>query len=264
MGWITSKIFKENMKLGVIISVYNGIEFLEECLKDWISLRSKLDIKIAIVDCLFANFQGETPNSNDGTIELLEKYLQEGKIDFFEKLQRNLQENEARNTGIQYLLNQDVTHVLTTAPDEIFKTKDIKYLFNFLKNDKENAVFYLNYKNYIGNKKTYILGFKPKRIWKTQYESCLFNGLRFDDDGTFYEVNSKQIIKDDYFPSITIPELQIKHYSWLDGKTSEKKIQYQKSRGWTCSYKIKDGKVSFNEEFYKQNPNIEIPKLYHE
>ena len=63
------------MKLGVIISVYNGMEFLEECLKDWISLKSKLDIQIAIVDCLFLNFKGETPNSNDGTVELLENYL---------------------------------------------------------------------------------------------------------------------------------------------------------------------------------------------
>ena len=157
MGWITSKIFKENMKLGVIISVYNGIEFLEECLKDWISLKSKLDIKIAIVDCLFANFEGETPNSNDGTIELLEKYLQEGKVDFFEKLKPNLEENEARNIGIQYLLNEDVTHILTTAPDEIFKTKDIKYLFNFLKNDQEHPVFYINYNHYINEPHHHIL-----------------------------------------------------------------------------------------------------------
>lgn len=249
------------MKLGVIISVYNGIEFLEECLKDWISLKSKLDIKIAIVDCLFTNFKGETPNSNDGTIELLENYLQQGKIDFFQKLQPNLEESTARNIGIEYLLNQDVTHVLTTAPDEIFNSDEIQYLFNFLKNDTQNAVFYLNYKNYIGNKNTYILGFKPKRIWKTQYESCLFNGLRFDDDGMFYEVNTKHLLKDDNFPSITIPDLQIKHYSWLDGETSEKKIQYQNSRGWVCSYKIENNKVSFNEEFYQ---NKEMPKLYHE
>jgi glycosyltransferase involved in cell wall biosynthesis len=250
------------MKLGVIISVYNGMDFLEECLQDWISLKH-IGIEIAVVDCLFENFNGQTPNSNDGTVELLEKYLKEKKIDFFQKLKPNLKESEARNVGIEYLLNKDVTHVLTTAPDEIFSKKDIKYLFDFLQKDEENALYYLNYKNYIGNKKNYILGFCPKRIWTAQYHSFLFNGLRFDDDGMFYDVYTKNILKDDMFPSIVIPDLQIKHYSWLDGQTSKKKIEYQRSRGWTCSYKVDDqNRVSFNEEFYKQNPNIQIPKIY--
>jgi len=253
------------MKLGIIISVYNGIEFIEECLKDWISLKSELDIKIAIIDCLFANFEGNTPNSNDGTVELLEKYLKEKKIDFFQKLKPNLKENEARNVGIQYLLNEDVTHVITTAPDEIFTKKDIQKLFNYLKDDKEHALYFLNYKNYIGNKNSYILGFCPKRIWVTQFHNFLFNGLRFDDDGMFYDVYTKNILKDDMFPSAIVPDLQIKHYSWLDGETSKKKIEYQKSRGWLCSYKIdENNKISFNDEFYNQNPNIKVPKIYHD
>ena len=79
----------------------------------------------------------------------------------------------------------------------------------------------------------------------------------------FYDIYTKNILKDDMFPSIIIPDLQIKHYSWLDGETSKKKIEYQRSRGWTCSYKVDDqNRVSFNEEFYKQNPNIQIPKIY--
>lgn len=250
------------MKLGVVISVYNGMDFLEECLRDWISLKT-LGIEIAIVDCLFERFNGKTPNSNDGTVEFLEKYLKEKKIDFFQKLKPNLKENEARNIAIEYLLNKDVTHVLTTAPDEIFKKTDIKYLIDFLQKDETNALFYLNYKNYIGNKKNYILGFCPKRIWTAQYYNFLFNGLRFDDDGMFYDTHSKNIVSDNIFPSIVIPNLQIKHYSWLDGETSKNKIEYQKSRGWVCSYKVdQNNKVSFNEEFYRQNPNIQIPKIY--
>ena len=252
------------MKLGIIISIYNGIEFIEECLKDWIFLRSKFNIKIAIVDCLFNNFNGQSPNSNDGTVELLEKYLQDNKIDFFQKLEPNLQENQARNVGIEYLLNEGVTHILTTAPDEIFNDKDIEYLFNFLENEKEAAFYYIDYKNYIGNKNTYILDFCPKRIWVTQYKHYLFNGLIFDDDGVFYDVSSKNLYKDISFPSKKIPYLKIKHYSWLNGETSRKKIEYQKSRGWDCSYMINENnEVYFNKEFYKKY-NIKIPELYNE
>lgn len=253
------------MNLGVVISVYNGIEFLEECLKDWILLRSKLRIKIAIVDCLFESFSGDSPNSNDGTVELLEEYLHDGKIDFFQKLQPNLKENEARNVGIEYLLKQEVSHVLTTAPDEIFKASDIEKLFTYLENENDSVLYYLNYKNYIGNKNTYVLGFCPKRIWKVQFYNLFFNGLRFDDDGTFFDAYTNRLIKDDILPSSIIPDLQISHYSWLDGEASRKKIEYQKSRGWVCSYKTdENNKVLLNEEFYQNNLNVKIPAIYND
>lgn len=253
------------MKIGIVISVYNGIDFLEECLKDWIELREKFDIKIAIVDCLFAKFSGETPNSNDGTIELLEKYLKEKKIDFFEKLPSGLSESEARNIAIGYLINEEnVSHILTTAPDEIFYKTQIEYLINYLEQERTKALFYINYKNYISSKNTYILGFCPKRIWVVDIGDFVFNGLIHDDDGIYFDKKNNRNIIDSFFPSETIPDLKIKHYSWLDGETSRKKIEYQKARNWLCSYKIENGKVCFNEEFYKANPHIEIPIIHHE
>lgn len=253
------------MKLGIIISVYNGIEFLEECLKDWIALREKFDIKIAVVDCLFSKFSGETPNSNDGTVELLEKYAKDKKIDFFRKLPSGLEENQARNVGIGYLINNEkVSHILTTAPDEIFSKEQIEYLINYLSSQKEKALFYIDYKNYVGSRDTYILGFCPKRIWVVDIGNFIFNGLIHDDDGVYFDKIHKKNIIDSRFPSETIPNLKVKHYSWLDGETSRKKIEYQKARNWLCSYKIENGKVSFNEEFYKANPQIKTPVIYHE
>ena len=249
----------------MVLSIYNGMEFLEECLSHWISLRDRLNIQIAIVDCLFDKFYGETLNSNDGTVELLQQYLAEGKIDFFDRLPPNLQENQARNVAIKYLISQNVTHVLTTAPDEIFDTNNILKIFNHLSQEQRNALYYIDYKNYIGNKKTYILGFCPKRIWKTKHQSYVFNGLIHDDDGVFYDLDKRKMVPDNLLPHQTIPNLQVKHYSWLDGESSRKKIEYQTARGWLCSYTINDdNQVLMNEAFYQLNPTKERPTLYHE
>lgn len=66
------------------MAVYNGIDYLEKCLAPWIEYRNKYPntLQIAVVDGRFIGFEGKTQNSSDGTLGLLNKYWDKGKVDF--------------------------------------------------------------------------------------------------------------------------------------------------------------------------------------
>lgn len=248
------------MRLGVVVSVYNSINFLSEFLSPWIKARKELDIKIVFVDAKFKNFEGES-NSTDGTTEYLVEKLNCGLIDYYGHYFHDKEENEVRNIGINMLLQMGCSHILSSAPDEIFTIDQIKYIYNYIQKDEFIAYYRLNYKNYIGNKDTFIRGFCPKRIWKVNLTAYKLKGLRFDDDAEYQGAITRDIQPDDNFAQRVIPNVEINHYTWLNNETSRKKIEYQTKRGWICSYKWKDGKVVFNPEYYKDKP---LPVVYHD
>ncbi len=250
------------MRLGVVISIYNGMEFLEEFLKPWIEAKKELDIKIVFIDAKFENFDGET-NSTDGTTEYLINKLNCGLIDYYGYYYANKKEHEVRNVGINMLVDMGCHYILSTAPDEIFTVEQIKYIYNYIQWDKNNVLFKLSYKNYVDSKNTYVLNFEPKRIWKVYLDNYKFNGLVFDDDGSYINPNNGNILLDNDFPSTIISDIKIKHYSWLSNQNSINKINYQEKR-WSknsCSYKWNNEtqKIEFNLDYYRkigQNPPI--------
>ena len=55
----------------------------------------------------------------------------------------------------------------------------------------------------------------------------------------------------------------IRHYTWLNNERSKKKVEYQKARGWTCSYEwdYNENKLKFNAEYYKKE-KLPFPHVF--
>lgn len=247
------------MRLGVVVSVLNGKEYLNEFLFPWIKAREDLDIKIAFLDASFQS-SSESGNSTDGTLEALNLAMDNKHIDFLGICEAGHTEAEVRNVGAGILIDIKCDFILTTAVDEIFTLNQIQRIYDYLSRDQTFHLYYLQYKNFINTRKTYIKGFCPKRIWRTDFSGLRFGGFRFDDDGFFLN-SSGDIILDENVKSEVISDIEINHYTWLDNETSRKKIEYQNRRGWTCSYKWDNGKVVFNEDYYR---NKTKPIIYNE
>src|SRR5687768_1027229 len=98
------------MIFGLLMSVYDAMDYLEKCLESWVSFRQngKHALKIAIIHNCFKenNANGEPIRSLDGTIEYLEKLKANGLIDFFEVLNLPSLEHEARNIPLDFLLKE--------------------------------------------------------------------------------------------------------------------------------------------------------------
>lgn len=253
------------MKIGLLLANYNCFEYLEECLAPWIEYRKNYDVKIAIVDGRFKEFGGETQNSNDGSVELLEKYLSEGKIDFFEKLNEDKTEHGARNVGLNYLLNEGADVIISIGSDEKFTVEQIKRIFEYVKKEEFISVFRISYKNLTFSEKTYTLGFCPKRVFKTETNGYRLRAFRYDDDVEYSGKITRDIIKDDQLPQKTIPGISVLHETWLSNNRSKFKVEYQKKR-WgenSCSFSwdYENNKLIWNKEFYKMMGQP-IPEIF--
>lgn len=242
-------------KIGLICALHNEINFIPQCLAPWIEYRKTNPLSIVCLDVCFAE-NGEG-NSTDGSVELLTKYQEEGKIDYFQPLWAGLKEHEARNVALKWLLNQGVDTILSIGIDEIFCIEEIEKIFNYVKKKQFVAVFKIRYKNYVGTKKTYVNGFTPNRIWRVNYNGYKLHELVWDDDVVYIKNNEKVI--DRNLPTKIIPGIQVKHLTWLDGQRSKGKINYQNAHFQTgCGYKWNEQtqSVEINYEFYKKTGQI--------
>ncbi len=157
------------------MSVYEGMDFFPDSLLPWLDYRKNgYDrLKIALVhNCFKENFEnGEPLLSQDGTIEYLKGLKDIDQIDFFEVLEKPSSEHEARNIPLNYLLNQNVDYIISSAPDEYFSKLEINNIFNAVAKNPYITVFSINYKNLVFTENTYLNGFCPKRIWKTENDT---------------------------------------------------------------------------------------------
>lgn len=251
------------MKLGIVISNYNSVEFIDDFFKGWIAYiftHPENQIGFSIIDTKFTdnNDNNSLNYSNDGSIEKLREY-QKSIIDYLTISDKQLTEWDARNLALKPLLEKDCDYILSTAFDEVFKSEDIEKIINYIQKDPFILTYRINYKNYVGTRITYIKGFNPKRIWKANDKNYKILGFHYDDDMKFIHYEEKI---DEQLPIKTIPNLEIDHYCWLDGERSRKKIEYQNSRaGWQCSYKYENGKVLIDEDWHRKR-GLEIPVIY--
>lgn len=260
------------MKIGLLLAVYNDLEFLEECLNPWIKLKSELDIKIAICHGQFKEYHELGFEDNDR--ETLQ-YLLENKKEDYLYIQNNywlvkkedyIYQNEAelRNHGLGWLLKQEIDYFFTIGSDEFYTEEEIKRIVDFInqESNQDYAWFRINYKNYVINKTQWIDGFCPARIWKVNYKDIYkIKNFYWDDDINYQGTITRDIVSYKQLPHKEIPReiCHVKHLTWLDDERTRKKIAYQNLHfNGNCSYKIKDGHVVIDYEFYHRN-GLPIP-----
>lgn len=257
----------KKMKIGLVMAVYNGIDYLEKCLAPWIEYRNKYPntLFISCVDGRFKDFGGETQNSNDGTVQYLISQLNFNKIDYFQALLKDNSEHDARNYALSPLLINRCDYVISWGVDEIATLEQIEKIVSFIEKNEFIDVFRIKYRNFVFDKKTYTLGFSPKRVWKVNDNSLKLLEYRWDDDAAYKNLNTDAIILDDNLPTITIPSVEIDHFTWLDDERSKKKVEYQErhfgKNGCSFSWNYENNRLFFNREYFLKN-NLTIPILY--
>lgn len=265
------------MKLGLIVTQYNEITYIKDCLESWITYKEKntsISLKIACVDgCFVSNLpENNSITSKDGSLEYLEELLKEGKIDSLTKLDKQETEHSARNYALNYLLSQNCSYIGSIGIDEKFHVEQIDSIVSFIKRNEFICWFSIYYKNYTFLPTTYTLGFCPPRIFKINYQGWQLKEWYFDDDPLYEKDGQKKSYKE--FPSLKIPEnrVLVRHDSWLNEPRSKRKVLYQENhfspklnRGFGCSFKWddKEDKLVFNDEYFRLT-NTQKPEIFHD
>lgn len=249
-------------KIGLIIAQHNEINYLAPCLQNWISYREHNPLLINVLDvCFTENGEG---NSTDGSLRLLKQYKNDFKIDFLNILPPGLKEHEARNVALKQLLEQGCSLIVSIGSDEIFLLSDIQKIFEYVKKEEFIAVFKIPYKNYVFDKWHFVRGFAPHRIWRVNYNGYKLNQFEWDDDISY--IKDDEQILDKQLPIKIIPNIEIAHFTWCDLERSIDKIKYQElhfKNGAGCSFRVNNGKIEFNPEYYKKT-NQSFPEVYEE
>ncbi len=236
------------MKLGLLLCAFNCEDYLEDCLSPWTTFDN---VVISVTSCPFKHFEAE---DNTKTLEILDKYKKNGKIDSYFTSEIPLEEYEARNLALNRLLTLNCDVICLWDSDEIITQQEISNLLKYLDKEKEtNNLFYrINYKNLTFTEKTYTDNFDPARIfWVNK------NGLKLDSmysDNDFYFKFYDNLIKYSDLCSTHVPREVCfpLHKSWINGQRSVKKVNYQKSRGWTTTFNIDEsGNLVYNEDWFK-------------
>ncbi len=258
---------KNNLKLGIIFCAYGIPEYVGQSINSWIKAKEKYDIKIAAVHGQFKEYhENGIEDKDEATLLHLGVLSGEKKIDYL-YYQNNYYNNEQkiyqteaeiRDKGLQYLLDENVDYVMLWDSDEAITDIEIDNLFTYLQDPDNQLYTYhrIEYKNLIWNNK-FIRGFNPKRVFKVDFENHKLYKCYNDNDFLYHTKltnSSIKIYRDEQFSGKQIPINLINplHFSWNDYERSKKKIDYQRARGWDCSYTYDDKEISFNLEYYKK------------
>jgi hypothetical protein len=238
------------MKLIAQVLVYNEGDYLKQAVEPWVRVCESIDI-------LEGAFQttvnlGYPKRSTDLTIDVA-RGLQlvynnvtlKHHNDWNEPILRN---NHLFETVKKY--GRDDTCLFILDGDEVYTEEEVKKCVEQVNSQWEQYNRWWVYmKNYIGER-DYYEGFHVPRFAK------LKNALGFDSyNGLAYSDGVKET---------DIAGVCPKHISWWPLDKAARKIEWQtKALGWTCSFKVEDGKVVLNDEYYQQM-NKARPRIYHE
>ena len=260
-------------KIGVIFCCYGNPDYVNPCLKPWLELKEKFNIKIAAVNGQFKEYSElgiedsdtETQNKikelyNNKSLDFL--YIQNDI--FIEKNNRIYQtEAKIRDRALQWLLKENVDFVILLDSDEIYAKKEIENLIEYInrEDNKFYTVFQIEFKNLTFSDKTYTKGFNPKRVWRVDIGEFILSKVTYDNDMEYVYKATGLPLSDDLmvWKSIPINILNPLHHSWNDYERSYEKIKYQQLRwnppkGNGCSFKINKEKkcIEFDLEYFKR------------
>ena len=247
------------MKIGVLLTIYNCENYVDDCLNPWINLKEKYDITIGCVSGMFKPYLDlGFKSKNQGTLKKLSEHNIDYLISTGEKIL--LGENESRDS-ILNILKKDNDIIWILDGDEFYTEKDIINIINYIESTPLTDWYSINFKNYTFTEQLYFNGFCPPRI---------FRNNRYGGIDKFFFDNHIQYNNGESFEnkkSLLIPRnvAWIKHYSWLetDFRTQEK-IKYQNLRfknGCYFNWDENTNKLSFNQKYF-ESVNEEQPILH--
>lgn len=255
------------MKIGISAIGYECAEHLDKVLEPWLLCKNKIgetedQFYISVAHGVFPETYklGFPTLSQDGTIEKLQQYEKEKKIDYFQVLNTPTFEKDIRNATLPFLFYNEIDILwLLDLQDEIYTEVQIYNIINYIQNSDKDW-FKINFKNYVFDESTYVDDFVAPRIWKNNTNNGI-NQFYYDNEIIFN--NGK---KANELPNELIPrEISfIKHLSWVGSKEYlQRKINFQKIHYGNCSYIWNDqnNKLDFNLDYYSKI-NKEPPIIY--
>lgn len=248
------------MKIGIIFTGFNNFKYCCTSIIPWIIYKQlyKQNIFIAAVSVPFKEYEGELKNI-DQTTEYLKSLANEKYIDICFDSPKFIQENEARNMPLFYLLSKQLDYIMIVDSDEFYSLTDISKIIEYISKNDYDA-FKINFKNYIFDGKTYLDGFCPFRIFKTNIHNGIDyfywdNDIKYKNGKTNNNINYTDIPKDIVF---------IKHMTWLH-ENGKQKVAYHMKHFGGCSYKWNENKMELEIDLeYYDRMGYKRPKIYYE
>jgi hypothetical protein len=247
------------MKIGIILTAYGMVDYIDDCLRSWVAARTqRLDdheFVICAVSVPFASF----PNTaDDGTIAKLHNFVDSGEIDHLITEPVGILETEARGLALSYLKTKDVDAVWQVDIDEQYTQQDISRILRYVDGQPYTAAFRLCLKNYIFDQKTYLAEpFTPMRIHRLKSGSLALKGFWADNNMFYTPESSDEIIRDDRLANTTVPSAVawVRHITWQSDSRSRSKVAYQLARWGACSFRWDESKGLMFD------PDVPTPRL---
>jgi hypothetical protein len=256
------------MKIGVIFTIYNCEEYLENCLQPWFDLKSEYEFVFTVNSGMFKDYRElGIPDNNGPTL----KKIIDWEFDFIlaTKGSNLLDEDTSRNLCLNYLKPMECDLICLVDGDEIYTTDQIRSIMDYIQENPSYDQYGICFKNHTIRKGLFLNNFIRKSIyWMNRYGGI--NKFHFDSEFFYYEDNAN------YTNTTTIPReiAFVEHYSWIsDDPRTQCKIQYQNMRyvgplgnfpeNLRCSYiwdKERD-KLEFNKDYWTSEGKTQVPML---
>lgn len=258
-------------KIGIVFTAFNMEEYLLKSIWPWVAARecNLLDYKfiISAVSVPFLEYK-DFKIKKDKTQEILETYKYNNNIDYLFSSNDYYTESDARNKALEPLLKENCEAIWIIDADEMYQLENIENILKYIELEKFISWFSISYKNYVFDERTYLKdAFTPPRIFRVNTNGYKLSRFFWDNDLCYFGVansnNEFQNKEISYkvLPMKIIPKRVafVPHFTWLSNEKSRLKVEYQKLRGWKCSYlwNYKDNKLEFN-------PIFNIPEVLRE
>lgn len=246
-------------KWGIIFCSYNSAETVKESLLSWKQVKSESPDKF-VYSCVSVPFleYKDFEIAEDNTIELV-RAAQIMDSHFYNVPEKYLKETDARGLCLQYLKMQECDYVFFVDTDEIYTVEEINKIIQYVESSPDVLWFKLSLKNYIFDEKSYLEEpFCPARIYRVSAPPFKL-GVFYQDNDISYVYNDQEVQNSVVKNKVITQKIAwIKHLTWQSNENSRLKVNYQLKRWNLCSYEWKDGRIQFNEDFYK---NKSKPKI---
>jgi hypothetical protein len=256
------------MKIGVLFTVYNCEDYLNDCLSPWFELKDKYDIVFASNSGMFSDYLHlGIPYRNEETLKILSNY----DMDFLitTKGKNLLGEDESRNLCLDYLNKRNCDLIWVLDGDEIYTKEQIENILEYIQKNPTYDYYSVNFKN-LTISENYHLDYTHERItWTNRHDGI--KSFYFDNQFIF---NDGTLLKDSSGIEIPKSVAHILHKSWLSSDIRTKdKIIYQRHRyngddgqrpiHCRCTYEWNEEKnrLEFSKEFHECR-GVELPCLH--
>ena len=247
-------------KFGIVYCGYNTEDYVLRSIDPFLKRKNHI---VSAVSVPFAEYKG-IDTFHDNTTDLLRELVNQGRLKYLVDSPQYISEAEARNNALFYLKKYDLDYIWLVDSDEFYTEEDIERIESYVESSNKN-LFKLSLKNHVFDLDHYLEEpFCPPRIFKVNIADKFKVTNFYWDNDICYAYEGKLIRYDQIEELDTVPKeiAHIPHYTWLNDRTGERKVEYQHRHFGHCGYKWNHLKhcLEFDEEFHQKN-NIPIPKV---